>query len=192
MENTPLTKQKQRENYLAFMSIKDEFEALVFLTERIPNPAGNLPYTPSDYRWMTMPLVIQLRKTHTGFQNPFKRVAGDFWELDAFACALFSDPVDGMQPLTKWIDSRYAVEQGTYLRPPAEYTYITPEEIEASRLASEQPQPESPFLQEMKAWSWKKVGTTKEGRNTRTHCILVDKETGLEPPLLPGVKPYIA
>jgi hypothetical protein len=61
------SKKEQNESYRAFKKIKDKSDALKFLKKRVPSPDSNLPYTPSDYRWMTMPLVAKLNESYRSF-----------------------------------------------------------------------------------------------------------------------------
>jgi hypothetical protein len=254
------SKKEQNESYSEFRKIKDKSDALKFLKERVPRPDSNIPYTPSDYRWMTMPLVAKLSESYHSFRNPFNIVSyivdtlvmlcfiggvilmalsglwgwllswlfpisfrtqavifvvcligvtvtylcnkawakpkqkaeQHFSEQINLAISVFEQELD---PVSEWVENRYDIEKSSYKQPPPEYTYITPHEIEAAILQrkKEDQQPIDPAKEselEKILYEWKKVGRTKEGLNDRTHCILVDKKTLLEAPLLPGVQAY--
>lgn len=182
------------------MAIKDEADALAFIKERLPSPVGKTYYTPTDYRWATMSLSARLVEDHRqrwssiwGFLNMANKAADDekFEEQESL---VISALVRHMDHLRDWVQSRYAIPDGSYLMP-NQFAYFKEEAEEDWELEdtldwikfgkySEQ-------YKDSIRYYWKKVEPEQEDpADERRHVILMDMETHEEAPLLPEAKQY--
>lgn len=187
------------EEYFAFMAIKDQAEALDFLKERLSVSVGKSYYTPSDYRWETLPLKARLSETHrkrwTMLRVIFRlkqlqRENGKFHNLRS----LVNDALyENRDHLRDWVGNRYAVPEDSYYFPDQFAT--TKEENEVWWELKDTLKSVETGLQIGKPleilYYWKKVSPANEDpTDGRRHCILMDRKTQEEAPLMPGVNPY--
>lgn len=193
-----LNRLHQKTEYLAFMALKDEADALAFIKELLPSPIGKPYYTPTDYRWATMALSAQLLEDHRqhwssiwGFLNMEPAEDEKFEEKESL---VISALVRNMDPLGDWVESRYAVPRGSYLLP-NQFAYFKEEAEEDWELKDTLDWIKfgqySEDYKDSIRYYWKKVEPEQEDpADERRHVILMEMETREEAPLLPGAKPY--
>lgn len=195
-----LDKTKQQEDYRECMAIKNEEDALRFWEARVSSPVGKPYFTPMDYQWITTALRAEIYKTHVKhwtsiwglFHASEREESADKFESIEwlFAGAI----VKNTDYLGDWVKSRYDIGQ-TYLIPDefSETKEESPEYWEVDNTLS--------FIEEDEAdgrhsdyevlYYWQEVKPAGEPANDgRRHCILVDRVTHQEAPLLPGQEPF--
>lgn len=190
----------QQKEYLAFMELKDEADALAFVKERLPSPIGKPYYTPTDYRWATMPLRARLVEDHRkrwssiwGLLNMSDKRAEDE-KFQRQESLVISAMVRYMDHLGEWIHNRYDVPKGSHLLPD-QFAYFKEEAEEDWDLEDTLHWIKfgeySEHYKENIRYYWKKVEPAQEDpADERRHVILMDMETQKEAPLLPGAEPY--
>lgn len=195
-----LNRLSQQKEYLTFMALTNEAEALEFLKERLPSPIGKPYYTPTDYRWATMPLrarLVEDRRQHWssiwGFLNMADKPAEDE-KFEKQESLVISAMVSNMDHLGDWVQSRYDVPRGSYLLPD-QFAYFKEEAEEdwdvEDTLHWIKFGEYSEHYKENIRYYWKKVEPAQEDpADERRHVILMDMETQKEAPLVPGAEPY--
>lgn len=201
------------QKYREFMAVENKRQMGEFYRKYYESPAGLVTYTPSNYHPRFSPLRIELDSVHESLRGYFGRIPDDkAYRIltNWFSIANFDDYNFYNSPVV-WAKSRYDIPDGSYLvRTPYEYYVASLNEIKKNE-ADETEEAKDEAAKKVKAledgndyvapsipedrpeilYTWKKVGHTKESYDRlRAHLILVDKVTGLEAPLLPGVKPY--
>jgi hypothetical protein len=105
---------------------------------------------------------------------------------------VISAMVESLDPLSDWVNSRYAVSRGSYLMP---FQFASFKD-EAEDWDLEDTLDEIKFGEYREHYGairyyWKKVEPTQEDpADERRHVILMNMETHEEAPLLPGVASY--
>jgi hypothetical protein len=194
-------RKKQQDDYLEFRAIKTKEDALAFWKARVPNPVGKTYFTPMDYRWFVMPLKYSLQEAHKRRWNSFWGLLHigekqkDDAEFEKTVHLLVKTYVGETDALGDWVTSRYDIGR-SYLLPAIFSTSKeeAPEDWEKSDnlddIAARESKADSVIDYDI-LYYWKEVKPEKEPDDGRRHCILVDRVTHLEAPLLPGQAAYV-
>lgn len=190
--------------YRKFMNCETFPELKALFLEHWVEPSKDEPFIPSYQYPRSSPILAGLKETHNGLRNFLGRVPEDkifnaLW-IAAITCYPrneFRDQSFDEYTEKEWTQRRYDIPWASSLRPPYRYQAVEPDEIEYDRASEEKDRLEgkdydSRVMRNPKIlYKWLSVRETLEGDIVRYHCILVDKVTGTEAPLKPGVKPYV-
>lgn len=190
----------KQQDYREFMAIRNEEEALAFWSARVPDPVGKPYFTPMDYRWRTATVATDLFESHDRHWRSYAR----FFDLfvatkdrsdetfEAIADMVVTQKIKKTDPLDDWVTSRYDNLGRSYLLPdPFSYSREeSPESWEEDTNLSNIEKNEAIRDYEV-LYYWQEVHPAGEPANDgRRHCILVDRVTHQEAPLLPGQEPF--
>lgn len=193
-----LDRAKQQENYREFMALKDKEEVLSFLSRVVPNPVGKPYFTPMDYRWATMALRAELYESHArrwnslwGLFHSAERQESDL-TFKGNESVLIGVMVRKTDHLADWVESRYDNIGMSYTRADM-FSYAeweSPESWEKDNNLNDIQGSDANVDYEV-LYYWQEVKPVGEPTNDgRRHCILVDRVTHQEAPLLPGQEPF--
>ena len=193
------TLRQNTEEYFAFIAIKNQAEALAFLKGQIPISVGKSYYTPIDYRWETLPLKVRLSATHrkrwTALRVIFrlKELQKEYDKFRNLQYLVREALEENGEYLRDWVENRYAVPEDSYMFPDQFAT--NEEEDEVNWKLNDTLKSLETGLQIGKPYNflyyWKKVSPVNEDpADGRRHCILMDRKTHEEAPLMPRVSPY--
>lgn len=190
-----MNRAKQQKIYRDFLAIKDENDALRFWTTRVTTPVGKYYFTPMDYQWDTTDLRAELCQSHARrwnslrglFQTSERQKSNE--EFEDIETLLVRTIVSATDHLGEWVKSRYDIGQ-TYLIPD-EFSDIEYLEIDNTLSLIEEDEENEMDSDYKVLYYWQEVEPDNEPANDgRRHCILLDRVTHQEAPLLPGQEPF--
>jgi hypothetical protein len=199
MTTTGEARLSQQEEYLTFKALKDQTEALTFVKNELPSPIGKSYYTPTDYRWATMPLRARLVEAHSrrwfsiwGLLH-MKNKPQDDERFEEQERLVIKAMVSELDTLRDWVNSRYSIPDNSYLMPNRFATFKEEANGDWDLEDTLDSIKNGPYREHYGAirYYWKKVEPAQEDpADERRHVILMDMDTHEEAPLLPGVVPY--